>query len=397
MLRRLVFVFPFVGLIAGVLNGCGIPITWGNARDCWDPEDPAYNDPECAGRDAGSDVNVEEDAGSSTSSSGLSARCSGTCVPNEPNGFDDPQPVYFGSKTGQYLTCPKELGEFGGMQYFGLNIPSPGCPSCVCGSIKGSCFPPTTITARAGTCDELQPAMVDFSGPQNWDGSCTNVNALPAGAECPLASGVLCAQSIDSTNLPPPTQGCEPIPVPVPKATNDRPWWSNFVLSCSSSAMLETCENAASTTCLPALPPNEPGWRYCVRAQMPGEQICPVGWGAKFTKQMLAYENYIDTRTCTECECHPSGGACYGTLRVYTDDSCSSNELFSTTLSSDMTNCENLLPPGETLGSKEFTDVMYMPGKCEPTGGMPVGGVELDTKTMVTWCCLESANDPNAM
>jgi hypothetical protein len=82
-------------------------------------------------------------------------------------------------------------------------------------------------------------------------------------------------------------------------------------------------------------------------------------------------------------------------LRVYSDDSCSSNEVELVTLSSDLTGCANL-PPGVAAGSKEMTDLVYLPGKCAPTGGLAIGDVYPDESSAVTWCCIPSPADDEA-
>ncbi len=404
-------VVTVLGLSVGtslVNISCSTHYEWGGDldpySDCtWDTTDPLYHEYECIVRRCSIDAGLPEDNcndGGASSSSGSSAQCTGTCVKNAPIGFGPPQPVYIGPPKAKYLFgCPDEVGAFGAPNQFNdLHVPSPGCPTCVCGSIKGACSPPDAITLRPGVCGSQPSDMFDFSGPSGWDGSCTNVNAMPAGAECPPNSGVSCAQSIDAATLAPPVETCEPIPLPVPKATSDKPWWTNIVMPCVANTLHGTCENAASENCLPPLPPDEPEWRYCVRQT--GVHECPKGKGATFVDQYVAYDGFIDTRTCTACECGAAGGNCYGTLRTYKDDACSTNEIVSYPVGSNMTNCLNLPPTGDSFGSKELTDVTYVPGNCAPKGGEPVGevvliktGVDADgnmVDTVTTWCCMDT-------
>lgn len=192
-------------------------------------------------------------------------------------------------------------------------------------------------------------------------------------------------------------QGCKPIPLPVPKATSDKPRWDHVVLSCSSTGRADGCEESASHQCLPSLP-EEDGWRYCVRHKDVGVFSCPEF--SAYTEQVLAYleDAYTDTRTCSECTCDASGGKCFGTLRVYKDDTCSTNESVSLMLSSDWLNCSNIALQGDALSSKEITDLQYVPGNCTPKGGEPVGSVEFVTtpqmgmpEPVVTWCCMPSS------
>jgi len=394
---RSFIVGSFVALVIGTFTACGVDYEWGPdvpAYPCADPTYSDYHSIRCVRARCKDGKGIPEDhcpdAGSSEDG-GSSARCPGPCVPNAPNGFDDPQPVYFGPNNGKYAAgCPVELGSFGGVQYSGLNVISFGCPACTCGALEGSCAPPPAISVRAGLCDDPQATSTDFSGPANWDGSCTNTKAIAAGAECPPGSGVLCVQSIEASTMPAPTEACLPIPIPVPKFGSEVPWRSEIVLSCSANAAPQKCENATADKCMPALPVDDPNWKYCVRSMMPGKQLCP-GPGSTYTKQKLGYADYVDTRSCTECTCEPTGSACYGTLRLYNDDTCSTNELTATTLSSNLNSCDNLQPAGESLGSKEFTDLLYVPGTCVPSGGETFGTAEPDDATVVTWCCQADA------
>jgi len=165
-----------------VVQGCG-PADL--VFPCDDPRDPTYDDPACvearALEDAGADG---ADASSNGDASGASA-CA--CVPNPPNYFHAPQPFWIGDNTSEApLFCPPEIGAFGGRMFAGLEVPTPGCQGCKCkDEIKGTCSPPNSILVRAATCDVAQAFTVDFGAPASWDGSCTNVNVLPAGAECP--------------------------------------------------------------------------------------------------------------------------------------------------------------------------------------------------------------------
>ncbi len=388
-----------------VFSACGVDYKFGGDldpyADCFDQTWSAYDSIGCKERrcslDAGAPGDNCDDGGAS--SSGSSARCGGPCVPNEPDGFDSPQPVYVGpSKPWPHGDdCPSNVGSFGDLRYTDLSIPSPGCPACICGPIEGSCSPTPDIVLNADLCNTPLVSTTDFNGPAGWDGSCTTTNAVPANLECPPNSGIPCAQSIVTSALPAPVDGCKSIPLPVPNATSDRPWWKHVVLSCSATARADGCEESASHQCFPSLP-NEDGWRYCVRRKDVGVFSCPEF--SDYGEQVLAYlhDAYTDTRTCTECTCEASGGKCFGTLRVYKDDTCSTNELLSDMLTSDGPNCSNFFPPGDALSSKEITDLQYVPGNCTPKGGEPVGSVEFVTtpqngmpEPVYTWCCMPSS------
>lgn len=366
---------------------------WGDAvRGCCptDPSDPTYDDEQCidnraklnAARDAGYDgagcVSVFPGyEGQNTDQEILTV-----CVPNAPDHFDPPQPLWVGPRV-EDPGCSPEIGAFGDIRYDGLITPDPGCPACVCGPIDGSCSPkPNTIQLRADYCDVLQTYTSDFSAPENWDGSCTNLNAMPAGAECPAGSGIPCAKSIYTSPLANPVEGCKPIPVPVPKAHSDRPVWATAIRSCNATPIDLACpdHDAQRFAALPA------GWRHCVRYRDNGIHECPLG--SQYKDQVIAYasDGYIDSRKCTECGCEASGGTCYGTFNVYEDEQCTKfiqNDI----LNSETSACADLTP-GQAVGSKELVDLTYVPGKCEPTGGVPIGTVEKNDANAVTWCCL---------
>ncbi len=408
-IRNALLLMASLAACASMFAACGVNYEWGGVIHepflCDDTTYSDYHSPMCVddrcktGRalptDKCTDAGSSEDGGLSQDG-GSSARCSGKCVPNAPDGFDDPQALYVGpSKPWPHDDdCPASVGSFGDLRYTDLLIPSPGCPACICGPIEGSCSPTPEIFLNADLCNTALLSTTNFGGPPNWTGACTMTNAVPANLECPPGSGIPCAQSIVTSPLPAPVDGCKPIPLPVPKATGDKVAWKNVVLSCSSTVKSDECTDGSSQQCFPSLP-GEPGWSYCVRRKTTGVFECPKF--SDFPEQVLAFthDSFTDTRACTECTCEASGGTCFGTLRVYADDACSTNESLSLMLGSDGPNCQNFFPPGEALSSKEITDLVYVPGACAPKGGEPVGGVEFVTKPqfdghepVFTWCCM---------
>ena len=383
-------------------SACGMTFNFdGIVHDAYPCDEPDYNDyhsKRCVDWRCESGNAIPEDhcadAGTDTGSSAL---CQGRCVRNGPIGFDAPRPVYVGSAANYLFGCPPEIGDTGSRAFSGFHEPAQGCPTCLCDAPEGSCSTkPNALFVHPNLCAGPQTETVDFDGPPNWDGACTNVNAIPQGAECPPGSGIFCAQSIDSAELLEAVETCKPRELPVPKFTGDRPWWDKMVLACHSSVLPGECAEAAATTCLPSVPSDEPEWTYCVRRM--GVHPCPSEFDSTFTEQYVAYPSnaYTDTTSCTKCTCTPSGGACFGTLHVYPDDSCSTNEIVAEPIGSGMTNCSNLPPTGEALGSKEITDVVYLPGQCEPSGGEPTGSVELHDSEAVTWCCLPTKHMADA-
>lgn len=380
---------------AFAFSACGVNYEFGGDIDdayaCLTPSYSDYHAPICVTWRCNTGRGIPEDKcpDAGTSDGGSSARCTGTCVKNGPIEFDPPRPVFIGTPAKYLFGCPAEIGDTGSRAFSGFHAPEQGCPTCVCDSPEGTCSTkPNSLFVRPNLCAGPQVVSLDFGGPANWDGSCTSVNAVSQGAECPSGSGIFCAQSIDSTELLEAVETCKPLALPVPKFTGDHPWWDDMVLACNSSVLPGECTEAASTRCLPAVPLDEPEWTYCVRRK--GVHPCPSQFDSMYTEQVIAYPStaYTDTTACTACTCTPTGGACFGTLRVYSDDICSTNEITAHAVGSGMTNCNDFPPVGPALGSKEITDVVYVPGQCVPSGGELTGSIELHDNEAVTWCCI---------
>jgi hypothetical protein len=306
------------------------------------------------------------------------------CVSKSPDFFKDPQPVWFGPKAEAPKECHEDMGAFGGRYYFNLYAPSSeGCAECACGPIEGSCSPtPNSIQLHSGSCNEPQSSATDFGPPGNWDGSCTNNHSVAANAECPAGSGIPCAQSVYISALPDPTEGCKPVTIPVPKAISDAPAWREVALSCNAPELGQGhCQN---DEVLVPTDPNDDRWHFCV---LPTKELeCKTE--SRYPHKVVVYSEHaiIDHRSCTECECKATGGECYASFSLYEDDACS-KLLTQDLISSDKSDCNDINPPGLAVGSKKITDLSYQPGKCEPTGGVPVGNVEADPLEAVTWCC----------
>ena len=332
------------------------------------------------------DGGVDADAGTDNGDAGADANSARAehCVDNHPDFYVEPQPVWFGPVDQAPKECDPTVGAFGSRNYFDLHIPtSEGCPQCSCGDIEGSCPKNQgTIHFRAGKCDEAQVATTDFSPPENWDGSCTTNHFIDQDAECPAGSGVKCLQSTYMSALPDPIEGCKPVEIPVPKAISDAPKWKQSALSCTPKIEFSTVD---SEVCFAF--PKTPGWRTCVHAPQHGEYDCTPG--SEYSERIVVYPEkaIVDHRSCSACECEASGGSCYGSIRYYSDNACSTL-LAQETLSSTGSECHNFYPPGAGIGSKDMGELLYVPGSCEPKGGVPSGDVTVDTKNAVTWCCL---------
>jgi hypothetical protein len=81
------------------------------------------------------------------------------------------------------------------------------------------------------------------------------------------------------------------------------------------------------------------------------------------------------------------GSACLATLRLYDDGACGS-QFIQVGLGSNKAQCTDIINAGGAIGSKAITDLHYMPGTCEASGGTPEGKAEPNPETAVTFCCL---------
>jgi hypothetical protein len=367
----------------------------GIRKNCNDPDFVAYWWNECVWireleeAQAAADAGAGADASSDPDAQSIRAEC----VPNEPNYFVAPQPVWFGPVGMAPHECPDDIGAFGGLEYFQLYVPSSdGCPKCGCGPTQGSCSPrPNSIHLRAAPCSEIQAYTTNFNAPENWNGECTSNHTLAANAECPVDSGIPCAQSVYSSALLDPTEGCKPITIPVPKAITDVPKWEQVALSCNASDLEndvppDYCKK--SKTPYPVIPKDD-HWRYCVRPNLMGVYNCESGSAFKHRAVVYPKHAIMDHRSCTECSCKASGGVCYASFGLYEDNDCT-KLLTKNLISSNDSFCSDINPPGLAIGSKEVSDLLYVPGTCTPTGGLPQGTVENDPSEAVTWCCLDA-------
>ncbi|MBK9260802.1 MAG: hypothetical protein IPM54_13405 [Polyangiaceae bacterium] len=258
------------------------------------------------------------------------------------------------------------------------------CDVCSCGESTGKCTElPSSIEVRAAICGQAGSSL-PFDGPENWDGSCTNVNAIPAGQKCPAGSSTLCAQSVAVAPLGAPVdESCTPFTesLAVAKAYLSGPRWKTAAIGYD----VPGCDERAS--CMPSIDLPS-GFRSCIYRQ--GEHECPATWNGD---RRVVYEvtadkpGFIDERDCSPCACGaPVGSACTAQFRVFEDTQCS-KLISDTPIASLGEQCSNVLPPGKAIGSKEISSLAYLPGLCEPLGGKPIGAVKPDPDQAVTFCC----------
>lgn len=122
-----------------------------------------------------------------------------------------------------------------------LDAPSATCSPCTCGPSEGTCSDaPEKIDLRAGKCNQSGVATVPFSGPVNWNGSCSNDDVIAAGAKCPTGSSTLCTQSVSSSALPLPANEACKAPANAPSATLETKWDIAGV-ACHANTTAQSC------------------------------------------------------------------------------------------------------------------------------------------------------------
>ncbi len=331
------------------------------------------------------------DAGTPDAGDGgkTSAICVEPCMPL-PDGWSPMPAFWIGATKELPAYAPDELGGWRARPVFkgraDLDAPPAECDVCTCGESTGKCTElPSSIDVRASMCGE-EGSSLSFGGPTNWDGSCTNVNAIPAGAKCPVGSSTLCAQSVAVAPLGAPVdESCTPFTEesPVPKAhTSYGPFWKTSAIGYD----VPGCN--AGDSCLPSVNGLPKDFRTCIYKH--GEHECPTDWSGD---RRVVYEvsadkpGFIDDRNCSPCACGaPAGSLCVGQFRVFEDAACT-KQIFADPISSIKGQCTDVLPPGKAIGSKEFAGIEYLTSACEVLGGEPIGAVNPDAEQVVTFCC----------
>jgi hypothetical protein len=260
--------------------------------------------------------------------------------------------------------------------YADLVAPNP-CGACSCGAPAGSCALPATLTASADTCADTNAASerTPFDPPPAWDGSCTASDAVPFDQPC--ANGP-CARSLEIA-APVISEGaCVPSALTAPV---DPPHFTTVAHSCQGWPG-GACTHS-DQVCAPIVPPHD-GAMICI--QHAGDVPCPGPDNSPYGIRHVVYHGLADHRVCSPCSCGaPAGSACTAVVSIYPDDACASAPSYVETIDALAPACHDLTP-GASLGSKSASSPAYTPGVCAPSGGEPVGAVELLGAS--TLCCI---------
>jgi hypothetical protein len=213
-------------------------------------------------------------------------------------------------------------------------------------------------------------AHTSFDAPAGWSGACTAANPIAANQKC---NGVNCVQSLTVAPLALTEAACgisvDPVAAKLPFT------WGTEARSCHGVAY-GPCATP-DEVCAPAA---EPGFAQCLVQK--GDNACPD----RYTDRHVLYGGFSDTRECTPCACSaPVGGTCTAQLSVFKDNACSTLSSING-LSSTGPTCFDILPSGQTLGSKLAEAPVYAPGVCQASGGEPMGQVLPEGPS--TYCCL---------
>jgi hypothetical protein len=312
--------------------------------------------------------------------------CVDRCVP-EPSDTsagswpNTPLLVWIGPRQDMPAACPGEAPYEKYRRFSDLVAEPTQCDACTCASSVGTCAQlPTSIEIRTGPCNQSNVETVLFNGPAGWNGSCTSVNALPAGQLC---NGVPCVQYVRSAALPAPTnEFCAPISEK-PNVTKSYEWQTG-ALACNVKEVNATC-NPKEERCVVELP--QP-WLHCVAREGVYSE-CPGNYN-EMPPFVLYGEEPADDRDCSSCSCGaPAGSMCLASLSPYGDNVCT-NEFLKLPLASTSENCAAILPAGRAIGSKIVQDSAYIAGSCAASGGEPTGKAVPNVASAVTFCCLST-------
>lgn len=340
-----------------LIGGCGLE--FGPMRVYCDP-DGADNEnfPSCA-----------EDAGTSIAPQSLKCEDKGgACVAIGNGDFEtDAVLLWIGGEENDAPKCPDRAPTPDDNMYFADLVVDVQCEECKCNA-------PTCVLPHAIGVDPLLGCVSgisdNYAAPNDWDGSCFSPAKLPAGS---FASFALPAATVTA---------CTPLSSPPIKPPGAMAPRSNFIFGgvgwkqagkvCNGTANGE-CK--AGDSCVPNAEPRPPDFQYCLRykpyaideANLPQ---CP----AAFPERHLFYKGMTGKRECTECTCSdPVGSQCIAAFSAYQDPACGDNPLpFFKDVAGQI--CVPAMP--WSLGAISAKWGINDPGKCEPSGGEPVGEIK---------------------
>lgn len=323
-----------------------------------------------AGSDAPADAPPDGPTGS-LDSAGCEFLCNGDCVPARPAGFSSPRLVWFGTGESQAPACPPHAAEGETLVHAELSVAAGSCSECSCGPSTGSCELPTTITAHAAICNNVEGALaLNTDPPASWTGACAPENPIPPGITC---NGLPCVQSVTLGQLAISNESCTSLgtsTTPLPAPT-----WQLVAKICEGSAFGTCTQNEQ---CAPA---QAQGFSHCI--EHAGNVPCPA---EGYTVRHVYFDGLADTRACSPCGCgKPEGSFCAAEISLYKDSACTAPVLTADAWSG-YPLCHDMGPPVASVGAKSASEPVYTPGVCEAFGGELLG--EVTPQGARTLCCV---------
>lgn len=360
------FAITSIAVLSGTFfssAGCGLN-TGGAGVICGDASPDDF--PMCA------------DAGPGISPEAVSDTCAdngGECVDVGTGRFKDKAVLLWIGDEQEAPECPDRAPtvDYTGYEDF---VDDMQCAECECSS-------PTCILPNAIGIDPQDSCMSDISdnyaAPKEWDGSCYSAGIIPAG-------------SFSSFALPPATVSeCIPSsgkPVGAPTAMAQRSnivfggvGFKGYAKACKGEVLGEC---PSGTTCVQNAKPPPPQFQYCVLYTLPVDDTalpeCPVA----FPERHLFYRDLEGKRECAPCQCsEPVGSQCVAAISAYQDPGCSDVPApFFENIAGEGCWWPTMQWPLGAISAKWSVDA---PGKCEPSGGEPVG--EIKPVDPSVFCC----------
>ncbi|MGK4003333.1 hypothetical protein WMF31_11960 [Sorangium sp. So ce1036] len=302
--------------------------------------------------------------------------CWGKCVfPDGPGFFSPPLLLWMGPEESEpsctdLMADDPDTGEpqsFVPVTFTKLRSSRPSeefCGECNCRVT--SCGLPRTVAANSlWSCAQIPEATnTPFNPPHNWNGRCTSPGTVPSSRVGSIWIGPM----LESF--------CEPIVRHGPPSQEGP---AQVAVACLGTVVDRLCPNRFDACMLNQQEAHvPPGWRYCVVAQVEGDQGChppaPPGERPMFSEKFLFYKrDPSDPQNCEPCGCvTTTPGRCAARVSAYADSACSDSALIGTAeVALGEGNACVPLDPGPALGSLSAEWVVKEDPHCTPVGGKP--------------------------
>jgi hypothetical protein len=288
-----------------------------------------------------------------------------TCLSPVPVGWEGYFAMYFGAPA----ALPSCAAPFSTPGLFAGRLPTAApatCSACSCGA-------PSAIT-----CGE--PVVNVYTATQCGSGSFWGIGSLDPYGTCKSGSfpGPQPPMSA-SLAMPSPVGGtCATSP---PTKTVTDPTWGDVSFGCQAT---EGGGCGTGLTCVPRpAGPFHP--TVCIyKAEV--VSVCPP----PFSNRQVYYVQWDDQRACSACVCTVSGADCKGTLIMATSSACPTSG-GDAKLALSTAGCQDITNPLQGNGPYnywiEWEESPPTGGSCSPSGGTPVGSVEINPDSAYTVCC----------